>query len=80
MERTPGSLLGNAVPRIEDRRFLVGASSYVDDLRIDGVRHLEFVRSAVAHGHSPHRHALHPGARVAGHRRGHRRHTPLPLA
>jgi aerobic carbon-monoxide dehydrogenase large subunit len=51
MERTPGSLLGNAVPRIEDPRLLVGASCYVDDLRIDGMLHLEFVRSSVAHGH-----------------------------
>ncbi len=51
MERAPGSLLGNAVPRIEDPRFLVGASGCVDDLQIDAVLHLEFVRSTVAHGH-----------------------------
>ena len=47
----PGSLLGNAVPRVEDRRILIGDSGYVDDLQIDGLLHLEFVRSTIAHGH-----------------------------
>ncbi|MGH9043205.1 MAG: xanthine dehydrogenase family protein molybdopterin-binding subunit, partial [Acidimicrobiia bacterium] len=47
---TPGSLLGNAVPRIEDRSILLGRSGYVDDLRVDGLLHLEFVRSTLAHG------------------------------
>ena len=45
----PGSLLGNAVIRVEDPDLLVGRSAYVDDLRIDGVLHLAFVRSTVAH-------------------------------
>ena len=46
-----GSLLGNAVPRVEDPRFLVGESCYVDDLRLDGLLHLAFVRSTIAHGY-----------------------------
>lgn len=46
----PGSLLGNAVLRVEDPEILVGRSSYVDDLRLDGVLHLAFVRSTIAHG------------------------------
>jgi len=47
----PGSLLGNAVPRVEDRRLLAGESCFVDDLPVDGLLHLEFVRSTIAHGH-----------------------------
>ena len=50
MERVPGSLLGTAVRRIEDPRFLVGQSSYVEDLPIEGALQLEFVRSTLAHG------------------------------
>jgi carbon-monoxide dehydrogenase large subunit len=45
----PGSLLGNAVRRIEDPEILRGAARYVDDLEIPGVLHLAFVRSTVAH-------------------------------
>jgi carbon-monoxide dehydrogenase large subunit len=45
----PGSLLGNAVARVEDPDFLTGRSGYVDDLRLPGLLHLEFVRSTVAH-------------------------------
>src|ERR687895_2750405 len=44
-----GSLLGNAVPRVEDPDILFGRASYVDDLDIPGVLHLVFVRSTVAH-------------------------------
>src|SRR5262245_61938433 len=46
----PGSILGHAVPRIEDPGILTGASRYVDDLPIDGALHCQFVRSPVAHG------------------------------
>ncbi|HEV7535376.1 MAG TPA: xanthine dehydrogenase family protein molybdopterin-binding subunit, partial [Acidimicrobiia bacterium] len=46
---TPGSLLGNAVRRVEDPEILLGRASYVDDLDIPGVLHLAFVRSSVAH-------------------------------
>src|SRR5688500_20131953 len=46
---THGSLLGNAVPRLEDPDILFGRAEYVDDLDIPGVLHLAFVRSTVAH-------------------------------
>jgi carbon-monoxide dehydrogenase large subunit len=45
----PGSLLGNAVRRVEDPELLLGRAAYVDDLPIPGVLHLAFVRSTVAH-------------------------------
>jgi len=45
----PGSLLGNAVVRVEDPDFLLGRSGYVDDLRLPGLLHLQFVRSTAAH-------------------------------
>ncbi|HEV8623193.1 MAG TPA: molybdopterin cofactor-binding domain-containing protein, partial [Acidimicrobiia bacterium] len=44
-----GSLLGNAVRRVEDPDILLGRARYVDDLDIPGVLHLVFVRSTVAH-------------------------------
>jgi len=46
-----GSLLGNAVRRVEDPELLIGAARYVDDLPAEGALHLAFVRS-------PHAHAL----------------------
>ncbi|MGH3440261.1 MAG: xanthine dehydrogenase family protein molybdopterin-binding subunit, partial [Sciscionella sp.] len=45
----PGSLLGNAVRRVEDPELLSGRASYVDNVPIDGVLHLAFVRSPMAH-------------------------------
>ncbi len=45
----PGSLLGNAVTRIEDPELLVGAGRYVEDLEIPGAAQVVFVRSPVAH-------------------------------
>src|SRR5579883_130912 len=45
----PGSLLGNAVPRVEDPDLLLGRATYVDNLPVDGVLDLVFVRSPVAH-------------------------------
>jgi aerobic carbon-monoxide dehydrogenase large subunit len=47
----PGSLLGNSVRRVEDPELLVGKGRYVDDIDIDGVLHLAFVRSPYAHAH-----------------------------
>ncbi len=45
-----GSLLGNAVRRVEDPDLLRGRSTYVDDVRsVTGVLHAVFVRSYVAH-------------------------------
>src|SRR5580765_1878758 len=46
----PGSILGNAVPRVEDPGILIGASRYVDDLPIESALHCQFVRSPIAHG------------------------------
>ena len=45
----PGSILGNAVRRIEDPDLLLGRARFVDDLDLPGVLHLVFVRSTVAH-------------------------------
>ena len=45
----PGSILGNAVRRVEDPELLVGRATYVDNLGIEGVLSLVFVRSPVAH-------------------------------
>jgi carbon-monoxide dehydrogenase large subunit len=45
----PGSLLGNAVRRVEDPDILLGRAGFVDDLHLPGVLHLAFVRSTVAH-------------------------------
>jgi carbon-monoxide dehydrogenase large subunit len=45
-----GSLLGNEVRRVEDPDLLRGRGTYVDNLAIEGVLYLGFVRSPVAHG------------------------------
>ncbi|PXY31012.1 xanthine dehydrogenase family protein molybdopterin-binding subunit [Prauserella muralis] len=45
----PGSLLGTEVRRVEDPELLRGEGSYVDNLAIEGVLHLAFVRSPFAH-------------------------------
>lgn len=45
-----GSILGNAVVRLEDPALLTGAGKYVDDLESTGAAHIVFVRSSVAHG------------------------------
>jgi aerobic carbon-monoxide dehydrogenase large subunit len=44
-----GSILGNAVLRVEDPAVLRGHARYFDDLASDGVAHVVFVRSTVAH-------------------------------
>jgi carbon-monoxide dehydrogenase large subunit len=44
-----GSILGNAVLRKEDPAILEGRARYFDDLVVDGVAHLVFVRSTIAH-------------------------------
>jgi carbon-monoxide dehydrogenase large subunit len=43
------ALLGTPVPRVEDARFLVGASRYVADLDLPGVLTVTYVTSPVAH-------------------------------
>jgi carbon-monoxide dehydrogenase large subunit len=45
-----GSILGNAVQRLEDPTLLTGAGKYTDDLTETGMVHVAFVRSPVAHG------------------------------
>ncbi|HXF56832.1 MAG TPA: xanthine dehydrogenase family protein molybdopterin-binding subunit [Actinomycetota bacterium] len=45
----PGSILGSAVLRSEDPRFLTGAGRYVENLRREGALHAVFVRSPLAH-------------------------------
>jgi len=44
-----GSILGNAVLRLEDPTLLTGEGKYVDDLAPTGTLHVAFVRSSVAH-------------------------------
>ena len=45
-----GSILGNAVLRLEDPTLLTGEGKYVDDLVEPGMLHVALVRSTVAHG------------------------------
>jgi carbon-monoxide dehydrogenase large subunit len=45
----PGSILGNAVRRVEDPELLTGRGTFVDNLRIPGCAHAVFVRSPFAH-------------------------------
>jgi carbon-monoxide dehydrogenase large subunit len=44
-----GSILGSAVLRSEDPRFLTGAGRYVDNLRREDALHVVFVRSPLPH-------------------------------
>ena len=46
----PGSILGTEVIRVEDPELLLGRATYLDNLPIEGLLHLAFVRSSVAHG------------------------------
>jgi aerobic carbon-monoxide dehydrogenase large subunit len=51
-QRPAGSILGHAVQRIEDPRFLSTGATYVDDITdplLDGAAHVHYVRSTVAH-------------------------------
>ena len=45
-----GSILGHAVLRSEDPRFLTGSARYTGDMPADGALHAVFVRSYCAHG------------------------------
>ena len=40
-----GSILGNAVQRLEDPTLLTGAGKYLDDMAPAGTLHVAFVRS-----------------------------------
>jgi carbon-monoxide dehydrogenase large subunit len=44
-----GSILGRAVRRSEDPRFLTGAAQYSEDIPTEGTLHAAFVRAFVAH-------------------------------
>ncbi len=44
-----GSILGHAVLRREDPAILEGGAKYFDDLAVDGMLHVVFVRSTIAH-------------------------------
>jgi len=46
---TSGSILGNPVRRTEDPRILRGDADYFDDLPVEGMLHVAFVRSTIAH-------------------------------
>src|SRR4030081_1583731 len=48
--RTVNSLIGSAIERLEDLRFLRGRGQYVDDLARKDMLHAAFLRSSVAHG------------------------------
>ena len=43
-------LVGARVKRREDPRLIQGQGTYVDDVKIVGMRHIAFKRSDVAHG------------------------------
>lgn len=49
MTDVQGSILGNAVLRREDPTLLRGDEKYFDDMKIDGLGYVHFVRSTVAH-------------------------------
>ncbi len=44
-----GSLLGTEVRRVEDPDLLLGNTTFIDNLRVDGMLHVAFVRSPYAH-------------------------------
>lgn len=44
-------MLGEAVRRKEDQRFITGAGLYVEDVQLPGMLYVSFVRSAYAHAH-----------------------------
>src|SRR5207248_10741102 len=43
------SILGNRVARVEDRRFLTGKGTYIENLSLEGALAVTFVRSPLAH-------------------------------
>ena len=45
----PGSILGTAVRRVEDPDLLTGQGTFIDNLEVDGLLHVVFVRSTAAH-------------------------------
>lgn len=47
---TPNTLVGRAVERTEDLRFLTGQGTFADDYEPAGILHAAVLRSSVAHG------------------------------
>jgi carbon-monoxide dehydrogenase large subunit len=47
---TPNTLVGQAIERTEDLRFLTGKGTFADDYEPAGILHAAIVRSSVAHG------------------------------
>jgi aerobic carbon-monoxide dehydrogenase large subunit len=45
----PTGALGTPLRRLEDPRLITGQGLYVDDIRMDGMAHVAFVRSSEAH-------------------------------
>lgn len=48
-EAPPTGYIGREQPRVEDRRFLTGSGSFVDDLQLPGAVYASFVRSVHPH-------------------------------
>jgi len=44
------SLIGRRMLRVEDRPLLTGQAEFVDDLELEGMLHIRFFRSPIAHG------------------------------
>ena len=47
---TTTTLIGQAVARAEDARFVAGTGRFVDDLAREGMLHAVVLRSSIAHG------------------------------
>ena len=46
---TPRRWIGKSIPKVEDRKFLLGRGNYVDDLSVQGMLHAATLRSPHAH-------------------------------
>ena len=46
---TPRRWIGKSIPKVEDRKFLLGRGNYVDDLSVPGMLHAATLRSPHAH-------------------------------
>ena len=49
MATAPERVLGKAIKRREDPRFITGKGTYVDDVKLPGTTYAVFVRSPHAH-------------------------------
>ena len=46
---TPLEWIGKSIPKVEDRKFLLGRGGYVDDHDLPNLLHVAVVRSPFAH-------------------------------